>query len=1342
MKKTVKRIFAILLAVIMLGGAAPAAGLAGFMDWLSVTAASVSYSGTCGADGGNVTWTLNTESGVLLIDGNGAMVSTFLGIPWEEYRSSIKTIKIGDNVTSITQYAFNWCENLTEVVFGNSVTSIGQYAFFNCSGLTSIILPDSLKTIGEYAFSSCDNLSFVHIPSGITSIGKDAFINGMSLDYICSDASSFYIQKYAELYEIEYRVCEGHDESSSKVSGTCGENLTWTLNTDTGKLTISGIGAMGDYNYNSSPWYSYRSDIKYLTIGNGISTIGRYAFYGCTGLTSVTIPDSVTSIGASAFFGCTGLTDVTIGNGVTSIGGRAFSGCSGLTSVTIPDSVTEIGDQAFEGCTGLTSMTIPDSVTSIGWKAFMECRGLTSVTIGNGVTSIGGSAFYNCTGLTSVIIPDSVKSIGAWAFCDCTGLTSVTIGNNVTSIGECAFYNCTGLTSVYYNGSLEQWCKFEFDRSDSNPVTYAHKLYINNQLLTKMVIPDNVTNIGNYAFYNCTGLTSVTIPDSVTNIGNSAFYGCTGLTNVAIGNGVTSIGDWAFAECTGLTSITVSNGNKKYDSRNDCNAIIETESNTLICGCKNTIIPDSVTSIGNNAFYNCTGLTSVIIPDSVTGVGGWAFLNCTGLTNVTIPDSVTSIGSFAFADCTGLTSVNIGNSVTSMGTAFYGCTGLTSVTIGNGVTSIGFEAFADCTGLTSVTIPDSVTSIGGSAFSGCTGLTSVTIGNGVTSIGFEAFADCTGLTSVTIPDSVTSIGGWAFSGCSGLTSVTIPDSVTSIGFGAFDGCTGLTDVYYVGSEEDRQKISISSYNDPLNNATWHYNFTPSHIHTYTAVVTQPTCMEKGYTTHTCACGDSYVDDYVNSLGHDFGDWTETTPATCTEKGEETRYCSRCDATETQEIAALGHDFGEWKVTTPATCTEKGEETRYCSRCDATETQEIAATGHHYTAVVTKPTCTEKGYTTYTCACGDSYVDNYENTLGHDYVGAVTKEATCKEEGVMSYTCSRCPDSYTEPIAKKPHTEKTVRIEPTCMAAGAEYKICAVCGESIGEAVTLSKLAHDFGEWVTVKEPTAYEEGLQERYCKYHCGTKETQVLPKIPTTTVTNEETDISLTYPENAYDGEVELKIQQVFDGAAFNLVDVNSDKNVVFDITTVKDGVTIQPSGKVTIRIPLPAGFDPAKTFVYHVNTETGKLEKMPAQYRDGYMVFETDHFSYYALAMEKSAKPTVNIRNFVANKTVDYKTTITFTSEVKNAVSGATVHWFIDGKDVGTGDTYTVTKAKKSYTVQAKYIKDGKVIAESGVESVNVKTGFFAKLAAFFKSIFGALPKVVQGYLGADVIEKFIP
>ena len=479
----------------------------------------------------------------------------------------LKSITIGNGITSIGEDAFVYCYSLESVtIIGNGNTSIEKCAFSNCEALKSVIIGDGVSSIGDLAFYRCEALESATIGDGVISIGEYAF-------YRCEALESITIPDSVT------SIGEGAFFGCAFESITIPDSVT----------------SIGDYAFENC------EALESITIPNSVTSIGKYAFESCYALKSVIIGDSVTSIGEGAFSDCIVLENITIPNSVTSIGKGAFFGCealstfygkyasqdnrclikdgvllafaqAGITTYSIPNNVIKIGDYAFYSCNTLESITIPDSVTSIGDATFCHCDALASVTIGNCVTSIGGSAFYQCHALASITIPDSVTSIGDRAFLECDALASVTIPDGVTSIGEEAFKYCNALASITIPDGVTSIGRGVFFGCAFESIT----------------IPDSVTSIGEGAFENCNALASVTIPDSVVSIGDATFCHCDALASVTIGNGVTSIGDWAFTYCSALKSVTIGN---------------------------------SVTSIGDMAFSWCDALEKVyckpIAPPSI-----------------------------------------------------------------------------------------------------------------------------------------------------------------------------------------------------------------------------------------------------------------------------------------------------------------------------------------------------------------------------------------------------------------------------------------------------------------------------------------------------------------------------------------------------------------------------------------------------------------------------------------------------------------------------------------------------------------------------------------------------
>ena len=575
----------------------------------------------------------------------------------------LASVEIPNSVTNIERSAFCYCGGLTSVVIGNSVTSIGDDAFFDCNALTSVVIPCSVTSFGRQAFYSCDNLVSIEIPNSVTSIGENAF----------------------------------HDTA-------------WYNNLHDGVV------------YAGKLLYKYKGTMPIntsITIEEGTIAICSSAFSGYRGLASVVIPNSVTRIDDYAFNGCISLKDLRIedGESTLSLGHGSSEGWTTGLFRECPLETLYLGrnlsydHNPFSDITTLGSVVIGDCVTSIGGYAFSGCSTLTSIEIPNSVTSIGGYAFYGCSTLTSIEIPGSVTRIDNYAFDGCISLKDLRIEDGVSTLSLGYSSGSEGLTIGLFRNCLLETLYL------GRNLSYDYNPFSDITTLGSVVIGDNVTCIGNSAFFGCSTLTSIEIPNSVTSIGESAFNGCSSLASVVIGNSVTSIGSSAFRGCSALANVVIPGSVTRIDyyAFDGCVSLkdlrIEDGETTLSLG--NTVSSESWTvglfcncpletlylgrnlSYDHNPFSNIATLESIVIGNSVTSIGSGAFHGTAWYNNK--PDGVVYAGKILYK-YKGTMPAN------------------TSIAIEEGTTAVVSSAFSGCSGLTNVVIPNSVTSIGNNAF--------------------------------------------------------------------------------------------------------------------------------------------------------------------------------------------------------------------------------------------------------------------------------------------------------------------------------------------------------------------------------------------------------------------------------------------------------------------------------------------------------------------------------------------------------------------------------------------------------------------------------------------------
>ena len=714
-------------------------------DWDSESIIIVPTQVTIVASGtsGDLTWKLDSE-GTLKISGIGEMVAV-----WDNYKEMIKEVIIEEGATTIAHSAFEDCIALSTITLPNSIISVGVEAFAGCTSLTDVSIPDSTTRIGNNAFENCTSLTSVAIGTGVSSIDSNIFLNCTLLEEIQVEESNMYYKDIdgvlfskdgTELliYPIgrqgEYMIPNGVVSVAGSSFISC-KGLTGIEFSD----TVTNIGMLA---------FSGCESLNSILLPDNVKTIGVYAFYECASLSEITIKnpqcdiyDNQVTISESATFhgykdstaqvyaekygrefvslgekpavtivesgecGAQGdniiwtldsegtltisgegkmtedirffdspwtqntdIKNVIIENGITEIGNSAFSFCDSLTSIIIPDSVTNIKSFAFASCNNLTSITIPDSVLSIEEYSFNGCDALASVSLSANLKSIGDYAFEHCKSLVSITISEGVKDIGTCAFNSCSSLSSIIIPDSVTSIESFAFYDTP-------------WLKTQKNKND---IVIVNGILIDGQTNDDyIIVPEGVTSIGEYAF-SFSKISSIIIPEGVTAIGENAFLDCSNLVTITIPDSVTKIESCAF------------DGTQWLDIQRDKNPLVIVN-DILIDGqtcVGDVVVPKGVKIVADQAFHNCSALTSVDIPEGVTNIGNRAFYECTGLTSIIIPDSLTNIGD----------------------RAFYNCSALTSIKLPDDMIRIGEGAFINCSALTSITIPDSVISIGESAF--------------------------------------------------------------------------------------------------------------------------------------------------------------------------------------------------------------------------------------------------------------------------------------------------------------------------------------------------------------------------------------------------------------------------------------------------------------------------------------------------------------------------------------------------------------------------------------------------------------------------------------------------
>ena len=1080
---------------------------------------------------------------------------------------------------------------------------------------------------------------------------------------------SFVLSASAASYvsgEWTYELISGN----ARITQYSGSDTSVTIPSSLGGYTVTGI--------NKNAFKSNQSIVS-LNIGTNIEFIGESSFEGCTGLRKLTIPDNVLSLGASAFKDCTSLQSITIGTGIWTIPKKCFSGCRSLDSVSVGYDVEVIDAEAFKGCTALYSIQWGGWLDSIGQYAFQNCISLPSLTIPDSVYNIDNYAFDGCNSIFTLNLGSGVDSIGKNAFSNCTGLRSLTIPDNVTVIGEAAFKSCTGLGTVRFGTGVQ---------------TIPAECFNGCSKLKTLTIGDNVTNIGKNAFLNCSTLFTINWGSSLHEIGEYAFMGCTSLSTLTIPDTVITIGESAFEQCKGITTLNLGNNLK---------------------------------TIRGSAFRNCSGLVSLAIPDSVEKITKddifeGTFQNCTSLKTVRIGSSVQEIPAYCFDSCSSLTSLIIGEHVTKIDyEAFMSCGALSDIQWGNDLKEIGSWAFLNCVSLSSLTIPDSVTMIDNASFQGCSGLTSLTLSNRLKGIASNAFWGCTGLTSLTIPSSVTTISVNSFGGCSNISTVYLDIYLQSVSQDAFDN-TGITDVYYAGSIEDREYLTIDeSGNNKLINAMWHYNWVSEDTIQPAATISATEAVSSSQTVTLAMTDNAALAGYYWGTSISYADNPYIT-------------VPNFNAYTVYETVSSAGTYYLTAKDTSGNISTTAFQTFFETVLDAkggsvTPERIVSISGSSF--VLPEPYCMNNTFETWstksdgsgtTYNAGDLYQPSENTTL----------YAVWQIKPVTTYTVTYNANGGSgAPAAQSGATTYTI---PNTIPTRSGYDFlgwsisstATVAAFQPGGSITPTANTTLYAVW-QIKPVTTYTVTYNANGGSGAPAAQSGAATYTIPNTIPTRSGYDFLGWSSSSTAATASFLPGGSITPTANTTLYAVWQIVPSYYTVTFDAKGGSVTPSFAQVEKgrsVTLPT---PQKTGAACLGWSTS-VDVPYVEYLCGSLYTPGSDITLYAVwKTEEPKTPVVDIEGYVSVLSVKYETTVMFHVSARDLPSGTSIRWYVNGTEAGQGTDHTVNYAKSDFTVQVKaFAADGSFITESRTESVSVKNTFFTRLGALFRRIFG-LPRV---------------